>query len=260
MRVLCAGGVAAIGMALLASPASAAGAIATSGFVQVQADATTNGGAASTSVVSSSWSGVPSTLGALGANTVSISTNGGSVAAFGTVYASWADADSGEFQGQDFGWNFNLAPADTGGGADLNVSPINWSYTFSTASNAVFNLTYDVTHVGNGIGLQGWDLYIDGIQVTSLGGPFSPDDSGAASFGLSGGQVHTVDLRNNANISGDLTGYQAYLNGTFDWNITAAGQAGGVPEPATWGLMLVGFFGLGGLLRRQSSLARVTRA
>jgi hypothetical protein len=30
---------------------------------------------------------------------------------------------------------------------------------------------------------------------------------------------------------------------------------GGVPEPATWALMLTGFFGLGSLLRRQRKLA-----
>lgn len=45
----------------------------------------------------------------------------------------------------------------------------------------------------------------------------------------------------------------------FGGNGTAIGQAapppgpgpGGVPEPATWAMMLIGFFGLGGLVRRQ---------
>lgn len=38
-------------------------------------------------------------------------------------------------------------------------------------------------------------------------------------------------------------------------NITISDLAGGVPEPATWGLMILGFAGLGGALRRQKTRA-----
>ena len=41
-------------------------------------------------------------------------------------------------------------------------------------------------------------------------------------------------------------------------NVGAEGGSGGVPEPATWSVMLMGFFGLGGLLRRHRALAPTT--
>ncbi|MGZ6018434.1 MAG: PEPxxWA-CTERM sorting domain-containing protein [Phenylobacterium sp.] len=36
--------------------------------------------------------------------------------------------------------------------------------------------------------------------------------------------------------------------------VTGAALAGGVPEPATWGLMIVGFGGMGAMMRRQRRL------
>lgn len=38
----------------------------------------------------------------------------------------------------------------------------------------------------------------------------------------------------------------------------ANGGVGAVPEPATWAMMLLGFFGLGGVLRRRSAIAPIT--
>jgi hypothetical protein len=44
-----------------------------------------------------------------------------------------------------------------------------------------------------------------------------------------------------------LTGYYNDNAGEFD--VTAHLSGGGTPEPATWAMMLLGFFGLGGMLR-----------
>jgi len=41
----------------------------------------------------------------------------------------------------------------------------------------------------------------------------------------------------------------------WDLAVTPVGVGGGVPEPATWAMMLVGFFGLGGAVRRRRALA-----
>ncbi len=54
----------------------------------------------------------------------------------------------------------------------------------------------------------------------------------------------------------------ADLSATDIANLTAGLQSGssllaGVPEPATWGLMLVGFFGLGSALRRRRAALAV---
>jgi hypothetical protein len=53
----------------------------------------------------------------------------------------------------------------------------------------------------------------------------------------------------------DHAGFQG--TGDEGWgleNVQVTGLAAGVPEPATWGLMLVGFGGMGALLRRQRRL------
>jgi hypothetical protein len=42
---------------------------------------------------------------------------------------------------------------------------------------------------------------------------------------------------------------------TLVWSINDVVVSGGVPEPATWGLMLVGFGGLGAMMRRRRAVA-----
>ena len=63
--------------------------------------------------------------------------------------------------------------------------------------------------------------------------------------------VNTLDfVVENSNLFGP-TGLRVEMTGTAD----AAAVPGGVPEPATWAMMLMGFGGLGALLRRRRGLA-----
>jgi hypothetical protein len=58
-----------------------------------------------------------------------------------------------------------------------------------------------------------------------------------------------------ASLGPDHAGFQG--TGDEGWgieNIQVSGLAAGVPEPAAWGLMLVGFGGLGAMMRRQRRL------
>jgi PEP-CTERM motif len=48
----------------------------------------------------------------------------------------------------------------------------------------------------------------------------------------------------------DLTHLWDYFQGTVTDPITQAPIVAGVPEPSTWAMMLIGFFGLGAVLRR----------
>lgn len=48
--------------------------------------------------------------------------------------------------------------------------------------------------------------------------------------------------------------------GVDDFNFTLAGGGGGVPEPATWAMMLIGFGIVGGAMRGRKASIRVTYA
>ena len=56
-----------------------------------------------------------------------------------------------------------------------------------------------------------------------------------------------------------LVGNDATL-GVDDFNFTLAGGGGGVPEPATWAMMLIGFGIVGGAMRGRRARIRVTYA
>lgn len=240
---------AALGVALLSTQAAAA-VTAISGYVNVTASATADGGQTVTDSPGDSWTGVPTNLGTVGANAVSSDGNGNAISAFGYVYGAWNSESSGVFQGQDFGWNFNNASGE----ADTTGNPVNWSYTFDTSAPASFNLGYNVYHFGNGFGLWGWNLALDGNDILNLQNAFSPDASGNFSYDLTSG-THTVELRNNANLrSGGFT--QSYLEGDFSWSIGPPSNSD-VPEPASWALMLMGFGGLGAALRRRRAATRL---
>ena len=49
-----------------------------------------------------------------------------------------------------------------------------------------------------------------------------------------------------------IAGYYALAHGEA-FSLTAADVNTGVPEPASWAIMLVGFCGLGAMLRRRQS-------
>jgi hypothetical protein len=51
------------------------------------------------------------------------------------------------------------------------------------------------------------------------------------------------------------TGLSYSIEDVSDWDLAVVGPAtGGVPEPASWGLMIVGFGGMGAVLRRRRGL------
>jgi hypothetical protein len=58
--------------------------------------------------------------------------------------------------------------------------------------------------------------------------------------------------------AGGLEGFTGVSTGSFAADLSTGGGAGGVPEPATWALMLIGFAGVG--FARRSSMAAQRRA
>ena len=49
-------------------------------------------------------------------------------------------------------------------------------------------------------------------------------------------------------------GESFYANRAAAFSLDAAPSAGAVPEPATWAMMIIGFGGVGGAMRRRSKV------
>ncbi|MEH6757967.1 MAG: PEPxxWA-CTERM sorting domain-containing protein [Parasphingorhabdus sp.] len=79
-------------------------------------------------------------------------------------------------------------------------------------------------------------------------GSYSPLEAFSAFNGLSANGDWTLSVSDNA------VGDQGFL-GAFTLNVNSVGA---VPEPATWALLLLGFFGIGGMIRAKPRVARTT--
>ena len=92
-----------------------------------------------------------------------------------------------------------------------------------------------------------------------------------SSVGFVSGTSDVADVIGFRNIfpGGSSTGFHYFANGAFSTpgvygamllstdasRLTVTLVRDGVPEPATWAMMLAGFFGLGGVLRRRRALS-----
>jgi hypothetical protein len=105
----------------------------------------------------------------------------------------------------------------------------------------------------------GWSSDNDGVRillngVDTLNSPtdFSQFSAGFAAFSITSGfsaGVNTLDFI--VNNGGGPTALRVEMTG-------AADLAGGVPEPATWAMMLAGFGGVGALMRSRRRVAAAT--
>jgi hypothetical protein len=248
-------GAAAAALACAAQPAAAA--VAINGELNAVANAYADGHPTVTSTDHQAWSGAPATL-----NTSVLADSFGGVfhdhndhvSSFGAAQATWASANSGSVDFTNYGWNFSALNNTQPDGADLDANRpgdgADWSYNFTATGDGSFTMAYNVVGSGATLGLFGWNIFFSG---GGSGGPDlnslanDPTTSGVFSAAITHGQTYTIALYGNPNVAG--FGPQVFassMNGTFDWRID---ERGGVPEPASWALMLVGFGGLGAMLR-----------
>ena len=122
-------------------------------------------------------------------------------------------------------------------GSPLVDTPVTGSFDFDTVTGALSNVIY---------------TSVSGTFTT--GGEYNPGDATQIYFGQFGGPNYDVYQLAGSLING---GTVAINSGTHPSIPISAGGAlttnaiGGVPEPATWAMMLVGFGGLGSVLRRR---------
>ena len=249
---------AALALAFAAQPAAAA--VGLNGELNIVADAYIHGGPTVTTVDSQAWASVPATLNV----TATAVANGGiyldhneRVSAFGTAQATWASANAGSVGFTNYGWNFSVKNDDpVANGADLDANRpgdgADWSYFFQATGDGVFQMTYNVSATGTKDGLFGWAIDFNGVSVgpdlTTLQFANDPTTSGVITLAITKGQFYSVDLFGNPNIGACCSrNFTGEMDGQFDWQITE--RDAGVPEPASWAMLLTGFGGLGAMLR-----------
>lgn len=197
---------------------------------------------------------VPATI-ASGANASAFETDGTNtftVNSYANLIATWGSANAGGF-GMRWGWTSVNDGLGVFGYANTNLAIPNWLYSFTATGDGTFSGIYRVLGRGNTFGLQ--SVYGSGsTPFGPYGGTvFDPTGSGSFSFALVNGQTYSFGFYNYGNLNGFSTDLDASAEAGFDWKITYAN--GGVPEPASWAMLIAGFGLIGGAARRRRAIA-----
>ena len=225
---------------------------ANSGTVNTGAKVVVNGNLVS-DPQSSTAAGLPGTLSSL--SSASVSDQDSTVTATSSIRATWTSATQGNAT-LNWGWsatnpgNVTINSVDT-----LNLPNKNWEYNFTTGSQAgTFTGNWSLTATGaNTFGIQG--IYSFDGQSPYYITPFNlapTSDSGNFSVALAPNTTYAFSFTNYGNLGGYLG--DASANFTIDWTIDGGGN-GGVPEPASWAMLITGFGIVGAGMRRRRRVA-----
>lgn len=168
-------------------------------------------------------------------------TYSGDVYDLNTNYPSWAPNST--WEGGDVS---NAPPAGNGaikltGGGDTGINTITFDQDVTNPVIAIWSL-------GQANGPASFVFDVAANQLALLGGGPSAEYNGQA-LALSGTTVSGLEGNGLVQFYGTFKTisfttpqYEYY----YDFTV---GVAGGVPEPASWAMMLIGFFGLGTIVR-----------
>ncbi|MCW6531713.1 PEPxxWA-CTERM sorting domain-containing protein [Sphingomonas sp. MMSM20] len=201
---------------------------------------------------------------ALPASAVPVLTSASVTGPTGTVWNTTADSfynlfirhptDQGYVNSNDNFSGISLGGLATDG--DFQITGDGWPTGASahyTNSDPYYNLTLVLTEAGKSLTLTG--KYTPGTQ----------EFVGLTGSGILNGVKYTLDsfdwTRGTTNLVGGYT-YAGRIGQTGgsarDYQGTFSLSSGGVPEPATWGLMILGFGGVAGAMRRRRSTTLAT--
>lgn len=218
-----------------------------------------------------SWTNTPHDLLVVGGRTAANGDDFSSVQ--DAISAHWDSAHAGSVTLLDHGWITDATHGQaTSVSTDLS-SPTDapaWTYAFTATGNGSFNLGFDLTGTGQTGGLGIWDVlfredtgpdHLTFLTRTFPQGDFHLVNDNAFSHALLAGHRYQVSLITEEGLFDSLLNparREASETGGFSWSISGGGRSdalpgegAGVPEPATWALMIFGLGGVGAALRRR---------
>ena len=140
--------------------------------------------------------------------------------------------------------NYEGSPTLTGFGSALNYPGFDSGVTI-TAAGIVAGLNAG----GAGLNFTGSSFAHNNITLGGLTSLIEGPGGVALASGVFGAGRLTVGGQTTTNFHSGGNPFQLRVNELQ----YAANAPGGVPEPATWAMMLIGFFGLGSMVRRRKA-------
>jgi hypothetical protein len=158
--------------------------------------------------------------------------------------------------------HWSTLSGSTGGQSAGDIAPGGGNVYYESESDGNADALYKITVNGSSISSNFVGEFNLNGHTFGLDSVFGLADNGSTMYAVDGTDIYSVNLNN-----GDLTFLMDYSGKACTgsgWDQTCLGaangtaflnEAGGVPEPATWGLLIVGVGLIGSQLRRRPAVA-----
>jgi hypothetical protein len=192
----------------------------------------------------------------------SASKTGGTLATIGTPQVNFTFLESGLSERADFKFTATApdgTPASMTGPSDFQQDGLSGSFSFLSRNAFDFNST----HYAAGSNLLSATFDDGSINSTATSGSASDSTLGGHLINFTSSVIDTSGFTAE-DFSFSLTGARPSISAeagqslsNFTASSTGSFSSAAVPEPAAWALMLVGFGGMGAVLRRRHAQNRL---